>query len=68
MFLFLQIILGILVILLIILQSRGAGIGSAWGGGGELYGTRRGMEKTLFKATVIIVIFFILVSIVLFLS
>lgn len=68
MFLFLQTVLGILVILLIILQSRGAGIGSAWGGGGELYGTRRGMEKTLFKATVMVVIFFILVSIVLFLS
>lgn len=68
MLLFLQIVLGILVIVLIILQSRGAGIGSAWGGGGELYGTRRGMEKTLFKTTVIIVIFFILISLILFLS
>ena len=68
MLLFLQIILGLLVILLILLQSRGAGIGSAWGGGGEFYGTRRGMEETLFKATIILVVSFILVSIFLFLS
>jgi protein translocase SecG subunit len=41
--LILNIILGVLIIALILLQGRGAGLGSAWGGGGELYQTRRGI-------------------------
>lgn len=64
MLLFLQIVLGTLVITSILLQSRGAGIGSAWGGGGEFYSTRRGVEKLLFRATIILVILFSLVSLV----
>ncbi|MEK7182585.1 MAG: preprotein translocase subunit SecG [Patescibacteria group bacterium] len=64
MLLFFQIILGTLVITSILLQSRGAGIGSAWGGGGEFYSTRRGVEKLLFRATIILVILFSLVSLV----
>lgn len=64
MLLFLQIILGTLVVTSILLQSRGAGIGSAWGGGGEFYSTRRGVEKILFRATIILVVLFSLVSLV----
>lgn len=59
---FLQIIFGILVIVFILLQSRGAGLGTVWGGGGELYGTRRGIEKMLFKVTIALVALFALVS------
>lgn len=55
---FLQIILAVLVILSILLQSRGAGLGTVWGGGGELYGTRRGIEKMLFKVTIAFVAMF----------
>lgn len=62
MFFVFQIIIGILVITAILLQSRGAGIGSAWGGGGELYGTRRGVEKLLFRGTIVLVILFVILS------
>lgn len=57
-----QIVLAILLSVSILMQSRGAGLGSAWGGEGQLYGTRRGVEKLLFRATVIIAILFIAVS------
>lgn len=64
----LQIILGILIIISIILQSRGSGIGGAWGGGGEFYSTRRGIESTLFRSTILLVILFVIVSFALFLK
>lgn len=57
-----QIILSVLLIVTILLQSRGAGLGSAWGGEGQLYGTRRGVEKMLFRLTVLISILFIIIS------
>ena len=58
----LQIVLGVLVILSILMQSRGAGIGTVWGGGGEFYGTRRGIEKTLFRVTIVATFLFVLIS------
>ena len=58
----LQIVLGVLVILSILMQSRGAGIGTVWGGGGEFYGTRRGIEKTLFRITIVATFLFVLMS------
>ena len=68
MLVILQIILGVLIIVSIVLQSRGSGIGGAWGGGGESYSTRRGVESVLFKATIVLVILFVAVSFALFLS
>lgn len=61
-FVVLQTILALLLIFLIVTQSRGAGLGSAWGGEGELYGTKRGVEKILFKATVAVSVIFIFIS------
>ncbi|MFZ2207011.1 MAG: preprotein translocase subunit SecG [Microgenomates group bacterium] len=46
---------------LILLQGKGAGLGSAWGGGGEMFQTRRGIEKVTLRLTVgLIVVFFVL--------
>lgn len=46
----------------ILLQNRSAGLGSAFGGGAEGFHIRRGSEKTLFRATVILAaLFFIAV-------
>lgn len=60
--LYAQVVLALLVILLIVLQSRGAGLGTVWGGGGEFYGTRRGVEKLIFRITVVVTVLFTLVS------
>lgn len=50
----------ILTILLILLQQRGASLGAGFGSSGELYTTRRGLERSLFNATVICCLVFIL--------
>jgi protein translocase SecG subunit len=59
-----QIVLSVLLIGLILLQRSGAELGGAFGGGGEggaTY-TRRGAEKVIFYATILIAILFIAAS------
>ncbi len=49
-----------LLIVLILLQQRGASLGAGSGSSGELYTTRRGLEKSLFVTTVICAVIFVL--------
>ncbi|MFA6322613.1 MAG: preprotein translocase subunit SecG [Candidatus Buchananbacteria bacterium] len=49
-----QIITAILLIAAILMQNRGAGLGATFGGEGNVYRTKRGMEKSLFVATIIL--------------
>jgi preprotein translocase subunit SecG len=58
-----QIVLGIALIISILLQARGAGLGSVFGGTGTVFKTRRGIDKMLFRGTVILVIAFSILSI-----
>jgi len=60
-----QIILAIFLIILILFQGKGTGLGQVWGGGGGagFYPTRRGIEKILFKLTILIAAIFIITSI-----
>ena len=46
-------------ILLILLQQRGASLGAGLGGSGELYTTRRGLDKSLFNATIVVAVIFV---------
>jgi preprotein translocase subunit SecG len=59
-----QIILSLAVVGFILLQARGAGLGSAFGGssGGSVFKTRRGVERLIFNLTIILVILFAAVS------
>ena len=50
----------ILSVVLILLQQRGASLGAGSGSSGELYTTRRGLEKSLFVTTIFFVVVFIL--------
>lgn len=50
----------ILMMLAILLQQRGASLGAGFGSSGELYTTRRGLDKNLFEATIILAVIFIL--------
>jgi len=61
---FIQIFVAILLITLILSQAKGAGLGSAWGGGSEFYTSRRGMEKILFITTIVLAALFLLLSII----
>jgi len=58
-----QIITSILLVTGILLQQRGSGLGSAFGGEGKFYGTLRGAEKKIFGATIILAIIFIALAI-----
>lgn len=49
-----------LMVLAILLQQRGASLGAGFGGSGELYTTRRGLDKNLYEVTVILAVLFIL--------
>lgn len=57
-----QTILAVFLVGAILLQNRGAGLGSSFGGGGDLYITRRGVEKLLFRFTILVAAIFVLVS------
>jgi preprotein translocase subunit SecG len=63
--LILQIIVSVVLIALIMLQAQGSGLGATWGGGGETYHTRRGVEKVIFYATIVCTVVFTVTSIAL---
>ncbi|MFA7253960.1 MAG: preprotein translocase subunit SecG [Patescibacteria group bacterium] len=54
----LQIIFAILLTLFVLLQQRGSGLGMAFGGEGNVYRSRRGIEKFLFYATIAVAVLF----------
>ncbi len=51
---------GVLMIICILLQQRGASLGAGFGSSGELYTTRRGLDKSLFDATIVLAVVFVL--------
>lgn len=64
LFLVINIILSIIIVVFILIQGKGAGLGSAWGGGGEMFTTRRGVEKVILWLTTIAILVFFVVSLV----
>jgi preprotein translocase subunit SecG len=58
-----QIILSSALILAVLLQVKGGGLGGIFGQPDTVYRTKRGMEKTLFQLTIVLVVLFIIVSI-----
>ncbi len=60
---YIQIVLAVLLISSILLQHRGTSLGGAFGGEGNVYRSRRGAEKFLFWATIILAILFVALAI-----
>lgn len=60
-----QIIISLLLVITILLQAQGSGLGGAWAQGGETFHTRRGIEKVVFIATIVLVGLFAINSIAL---
>ncbi len=57
-----QIIVALLLMITILLQQRGSDMGSLFGGGGggdNVYRAKRGIEKILFRATIILAALFL---------
>ncbi len=49
----------ILLIVSILLQQRGASLGAGFGSSGELFTTRRGLDKNLFEASIVLAVIFV---------
>ena len=54
-----QIVVSVALIMTILLQKRGAGLGGAFGGGGSTYYQKRGVEKILYYLTIVLSLLFI---------
>jgi protein translocase SecG subunit len=57
-----QLVSSVLLIVLVLIQQRGATLDQAFGGSGTFFADRRGVEKTLFSFTVITAVVFVLAS------
>ena len=58
-----QIVTCIVLIVLIAVQQRGAALGAGFGGGGEVYSTKRGAQKKIHYATVVVVAIFLVLGV-----
>ncbi len=58
-----EIVLAFLLVGSILLQQRGTSLGGAFGGEGNVYRSRRGAERVLFRATIVIALAFVGVAI-----
>ena len=61
--LYVQIAVAIILIVLIAVQQRGAALGGAFGGSGEFYSSRRGIQKNIHYATIATSALFIILGI-----
>lgn len=59
-----QIILAIAIILAVLFQVRGGGLGGIFGQADTVYRTKRGAEKVLFQLTIVLVVLFAIISLV----
>ena len=58
-----QILVSIGLMASILLQARGASLGAAFGGESAVYTSRRGIEKTLYRFTIVLTIAFVIFSV-----
>ena len=59
-----QIVISTLLVLIILVQSKGSGLGTVFGGQGGFYRSKRGIEKLFVAATVILAFLFLVLSII----
>jgi preprotein translocase subunit SecG len=57
-----QMILAVALVTAILLQQRGTGLGGAFGGEVTAYRSRRGIERTLFRLTIVLAVLFVIFS------
>ncbi|MEK7623937.1 MAG: preprotein translocase subunit SecG [Patescibacteria group bacterium] len=62
LFAIVQPLLAVLLIIVVLLQQKGAGLGAAFGGSSNIYSTKRGIDKILFQTTIILSILFFAIA------
>ncbi|MFA5623325.1 MAG: preprotein translocase subunit SecG [Candidatus Dojkabacteria bacterium] len=63
--LYVQLIVCTLVVVSILLQNRAEGLGKMFGGGGEVYRTKRGFERFLYYFTIFLTLLLVTISLIL---
>ncbi|OGO02268.1 MAG: preprotein translocase subunit SecG [Chloroflexi bacterium RBG_13_52_14] len=59
------IVIAVMLTVVVLAQVRGGGMSGIFGGGGEsAFRTRRGLERTLFRFTIVLIVVFIALCIV----
>ncbi len=58
-----QLIVAVALSIVLLLQAKGSGFGAGLGGQTSVFRTRRGIEKTLFQLTIVLIVLFIVVSV-----
>jgi len=58
-----QIIVSIALVALIAIQQRGTALGAGFGGGGEVYSTKRGAQKKIYYATIVLATIFLILGV-----
>ncbi|MCX6720901.1 MAG: preprotein translocase subunit SecG [Candidatus Staskawiczbacteria bacterium] len=60
-----QLAVSVILIILIVIQQRGAALGAGFGGsgGGEVYSTKRGAQKKIYYATIAIATIFLVLGV-----
>lgn len=61
-----QIVVAVAIIVVSLLQVKGGGLGGIFGQADTVYRTKRGLEKTLFQFTIILVVIFVVLAIISF--
>lgn len=59
-----EVVLCVLLVISVILQNRAEGLGSLFGGGGEIFRTKRGLEKFLYYFTIFLAIIISVLSLI----
>ena len=60
-----QIIISVALVVAVLLQTKGSGLGGIFGGQGAVYTSRRGVEKTMFNVTIgLAVAFFVFATLI----
>lgn len=63
--LYVQLAVCVLVVVSILLQNRAEGLGKMFGGGGEVFRTKRGFEKFLYYFTIFLAVILVTISLIL---
>jgi len=58
-----EIIISVVLIVVLLLQSRGSGFNGTFNSDTSVFRTRRGVEKTLFQLTIVLVVVFVVISV-----
>jgi preprotein translocase subunit SecG len=59
-----EIVVSVVLVMAVMLQVRGGGLGGIFGQADTVYRTKRGLEKTLFQLTIVLAVLFVILAVI----